>query len=223
MAYLSWNQQTIADFSEEAIEAMYDQGFVFTRRGKGAMDQTRSVRIDLNTFEPTSENRRILNINKNLSISPANIPYVGYHWSIGKTAQDFYLAKFGKRIFSANKIKELLTNRELSNFNTLIKYQDIDTGYKGYAICYENNFILHYSYPFYTGDATVPHTPSIGMGMMLKAIEYAKNKGKKYIYLGSAQRPTDTYKLQFKGVEWFDGSIWQDDMDMLKKILKDQL
>ena len=58
------------------------------------------------------------------------------------------------------------------------------------------------------------------MGMMLKAINYAKENGKKYIYLGSAQRPTDTYKLQFKGLEWFDGERWSEDLGELKKVLK---
>jgi phosphoglycerate kinase len=62
--------------------------------------------------------------------------------------------------------------------------------------------------------------PNIGLGMMLQAIIYAKEKAKKYIYLGSAQRPTDTYKLQFTGIEWWNGEIWQTDLDDLKKILE---
>jgi arginyl-tRNA--protein-N-Asp/Glu arginylyltransferase len=56
--------------------------------------------------------------------------------------------------------------------------------------------------------------------MMILAINYAKDLGKKYIYLGSLQRPTDTYKLQFKGMEWFDGEKWQSDTTPLKDILK---
>jgi arginyl-tRNA--protein-N-Asp/Glu arginylyltransferase len=58
------------------------------------------------------------------------------------------------------------------------------------------------------------------MAMMLNAILYAKENNKKYIYLGSAQRPTDTYKLQFKSLEWFDGDSWSEDLEELKNILK---
>ena len=47
----------------------------------------------------------------------------------------------------------------------------------------------------------------------------AKEHGKKYIYLGSSQRPADTYKLQFAGLEWFDGKMWQTDLEKLKKTL----
>src|SRR3989344_6101553 len=39
---------------------------------------------------------------------------------------------------------------------------------------------------------------------------------KKYIYLGSFSRPTDTYKLQFAGLEWFDGKQWQNNPEKLK-------
>jgi arginyl-tRNA--protein-N-Asp/Glu arginylyltransferase len=56
--------------------------------------------------------------------------------------------------------------------------------------------------------------------MMTKAIVWAQDQNKKYIYLGSAQRPGDTYKLQFEGLEWFDGQAWKNDMDELKSILK---
>jgi arginyl-tRNA--protein-N-Asp/Glu arginylyltransferase len=91
----------------------------------------------------------------------------------------------------------------------------------GYCIALETKNILHYCYPFYQLLLT-PHSlpPNIGMGMMLKAIVLAKENGKKYIYLGSFQRPTDTYKLQFSGLEWFDGKEWQNDLEELKDGLK---
>ena len=57
------------------------------------------------------------------------------------------------------------------------------------------------------------------MGMMLNAIVYVNEHAKKYIYLGSAQRPTDTYKLQFEGLEWFGGKKWENNLDELKHIL----
>ena len=91
----------------------------------------------------------------------------------------------------------------------------------GPHIPYENNNILHYSYPFYD---LLPKTynliPNLGMSMMLHTILYAQENNKKYMYLGSASRPTDVYKLQFAGLEWFDGKVWQTDIEELKNILK---
>ncbi len=225
--YFRSNQKTIDDFSDKNIETYYNEGYVFTRIGKGAMDQTRSARIDLSKFELTSENRRILKKVENVSIAAASIPYVAYDWTIGKMAKDFYEARDAE--FSANKIKELLTNKEKSNFTTLFIFTEASGAQAealasssttqqspaGYAISYESKNILHYSYPFYSGE-----NKDLGLGMMLKTILWAKEQGKKYIYLGSLQRPSDTYKLQLSGIEWFDGSAWTTDLDKAKEILK---
>jgi arginyl-tRNA--protein-N-Asp/Glu arginylyltransferase len=59
----------------------------------------------------------------------------------------------------------------------------------------------------------------MGLGMMICAIIWTKENGKKYIYLGSASRPSDTYKFQFAGVEWFDGKKWSRDIELLKNVL----
>lgn len=215
MAYLNWDTKTITDLSSENIGQMYDAGYVFTRVGKGVMNKTRSLRIKLSDFDPSSENRRIARKSEHISMEFRPIPFEGYSWEIGKLASDFY-KELGAD-FSANKIKELLTT-ENGNFNALLVFTDTrDGSVVGYAICYEDAHVFHYSYPFYKTD---PSEPSRGLGMMMKAIEYAKLRKLDHIYLGSLQRPTDTYKLQFKGQEWFDGEKWQTDIEPLKDILK---
>jgi len=239
--YLKWQEKTIADFSEQNINDLYDHGFLFTRVGKGAMYQTRSVRIDLDKFELSSENRRVLRKIENVAMETTPIPYSNYSWEIGKLGKNFYEQKFGEGIFSANKIKELLTNKEKSNFNLLLVYNVIarsnsdeaissptgrsprpdgardDSQPAGYSICYSNAKILHYSYPFYNLQNS---TSNIGIGMMTRAIEYAKKEKRKYVYLGSAKDNAALYKFQFAGVEWFDGKIWQSDIEKLKNTLK---
>lgn len=235
--YLKWNQKTITDFSDDNIDAAYDDGYLFGRIGRGVADQTRSVRIDLSKFELSSENRRIMKKTNGLEITNRGIPYHVYDWSIGKLGKDFYDKKFGEKTFSANKIKELLTDHKKSNFNKLLIYKapvilsraknpltlntrDPSAGPQddtvGYAICRETDELLHYCYPFYN---LATNLPNLGLGMMLRAILWAKETNKQYVYLGSAQRPTDIYKLQFEGLEWFDGKEWQTDTEELKKIL----
>ncbi|TSC84888.1 MAG: Uncharacterized protein G01um101413_272 [Parcubacteria group bacterium Gr01-1014_13] len=214
--YLSWKEQIITDFSNDSIEAMYADGLVFTRIGKGVMNQTRSLRIDLSKFELSSENRRILSKTEDLVFSIHPIPYTQYQWTIHKMGKEFYGKKFGGKIFSAQKIKELITDKDKSNFNKLFVYAK-DEKNIGYCIALETEKILHYCYPFYDLESNYQN---IGMGMMLKAIVWAKENGKKYVYLGSFQRPSDVYKLQFSGLEWFDGETWQQDIHMLKEELK---
>lgn len=188
---------------------MYDNGFVFTRIDKGIMHQTRSIRIDLEKFDLSSENRRILRKGEKVIIEEHSIPYSAYSWEIGKTAKDFYDEKAGGA-FSVNKIKEIMTTDH--NFNSLLAFSGL-----GYAICYKNNSMLHYCYPFYDLKNS---SKDMGLIMMTKALAEAQTLGLRYVYLGSLQRPSDTYKLQFSGIEWFDGEKWSSDLEKVKEILE---
>jgi len=193
---------------------MYGAGYVFTRVDRGVMNKTRSFRVNLSTFELSSENRRILRKVENLMMTAEPIPYSKYDWKIGKMAKDFY-EKFGDAVFTANKAKEIMTDGAKSNFNTLLVFKTKDTNeIVGYVICYVSNNIIHYSFPFYI------EASSRGLGMMTMMLDWAKSSGKAFAYLGSLQRPSDTYKLQFAGGEWFDGEKWQTDTTALKEILR---
>lgn len=214
--YLSWDEKIITDFSDENIESLYQAGYLFTRKGKGVMNQTRSLRIDMSKFELSSENRRILKKIDGVELIVAALPHENYTWQIGKMGKDFYETYFGPGIMGANMIKGIITKEEGLNFNRLLKYRDMNN-WLGYCIAYESKNILHYSYPFY--DTTLPR--DMGLGMMLKAITWAKENNKKYVYLGSASRSSDTYKLQFSGLEYFDKDAgWSGDLTHLKTLLK---
>ncbi len=197
---------------------MYDRGYVFTRIGKGEMKQTRSARIDLSKFTPSSENRRILKKTEGLTMEVITLPYSSYDFTLGKLAKDFYDTKFGKGTMSAQKVKEMLTDDVASNFNRLIIYS-MNGEKVGYTISYQSSSLIHYSYPFYNLEKS---PKDMGLGMMVRAVNYAKEKGLKYIYIGSLQRPGDSYKLQFEGMEWFDGKEWSTDLEAAKVILKIQ-
>ena len=213
MSYLKWNEQLITDFTDKHINHQYNDGFLFGRVQKGYMNQTRSLRIDLSQLTLSSENRRILRKTEDLQFTAYDLPLDDYHWSIGKMAKDFYTQKFGDGTFSANKGKELLTTKH--NFNKLFSYNFQDKTI-GYCIALETDELVHYSYPFYRIENEKLKIENLGMGMMLRAILYAKDNEKKYVYLGSFQRPGDVYKLQFDGLEWFDGENWSQNISELK-------
>lgn len=207
----------ISDFSDTHITELYAKGYVFTRVEKGIVNQTRSLRINLSNFELNSENRRILKKNDNLTLEYFKLPYKDYSWEIHKLGKDFYSIKFGDGTMSAAKIKELFTEIHKSNMNGFFKYTLNKT--IGYALLYTNLEILHYAYPFY--DLQLPKELNIGMGMMLKAILWAKENNKQYVYLGSATDSKSKYKLQFEGLEWFntDTSEWETDLEKLKALI----
>jgi arginyl-tRNA--protein-N-Asp/Glu arginylyltransferase len=188
----------------------YDQGFLFGRIRPGYMYQTRSLRLKLSEFTPNSENRRILRkFKQNITAVTLPLKTEEYDWKIAKLGKDFYSQKFAEVQFSANKIKELLTTS--NQFNLLLRFENV-----GYAICHLNNELLHYCYPFYNLELD---RNNFGMYMMLQSIIWAQLHGLKYVYLGGATRPADKYKLQFQGLEWWDGENWSRDLTALKSLL----
>lgn len=208
--YVNFKTENITDFSSENIENMYAKGFVMTRLGKGVMNETVSLRIKLIDFELSSENRRILKKNEDITLQTNSIPLSKdeYNWQIHKIGKDFYTQKFGDKTFSAAKIKELLTTEH--SFNFLLKYFHTNLADPvGYCICLKTERIMHYCYPFYDLNFSATHS-NLGMGMMLKAVLFAKENSMEYIYLGSFTREQDKYKLQFKGTEKWDTDqqIW---------------
>lgn len=217
--YFYWNKKIIEDFSDKNIVNLFSNGYLFTRESKGSMYQTRSLRINLSKFELSSENRRVLNKTTELKYELVDlpIPLNEYNWEIHKMGKDFYQNKLQlEKLFSSNKIKELVTSPDKSNFNKLLKFSVGDKEI-GYAICYMNGALFQYAYPFYD---YINYPSNYGMGMMLRAILVAKENNLDYIYLGSVTRETDLYKLQFKGLEWFDENFWQiDKIEELKQII----
>ena len=218
MSYYKTDQITQGDLSQPTLEERYEQGYVFTRLGKGIMNQTRSLRIRLSNFDLTSENKRVLKHIEGMQLLQKQLPlaFEDYDWEIAKLAKEFYEQKFGSKTFTANKVRELLTNPFKSNYNSIFIYT-FKGERVGYAICFETEKVLHYAYPFYDLEK---FNNNFGMGMMLLAIQRAKANGMEYIYLGSATKPSDKYKLQFKGLEWSNGRVWNVDIEELKRIIE---
>lgn len=215
MSYLIWQEKILPESTPAQVSIAYDQGFLFGRKDKGYMYQTRSLRIDLSKFELNSENRRVLRKTEGISMQPTTLPLENYSWEIHKMGKDFYSTKFGEATMSAAKIKELFTNPEQSNFNNVFIYSQSEKAL-GYCLFYSNTEILHYAYPFYDLEL---NNSNFGMGMMIRGIEWAQQQGLKYVYLGSVDGSAAKYKLQFEGLEWFDGKDWTNDLEKLKSVL----
>lgn len=219
MAYLNFGEKKVNINNPEEIISAYNEGFVATRKGPGELERVRSVRINLHQFELSSENRRILRkFEHKLELN--KLPYQNYTWEIHKLGKDFYDTKFGKDTFSANKIKEIFTEVDKNSFNLVLVYINPKSSLiEGYCVALEaessGQKIIHYSYPFYKLDLI---NSSFGIFMMTMAINHFKEQGYDYIYLGSAHSSESKYKLQFKGLEWWDeqSNNWSSNLDEIK-------
>lgn len=221
MAYISFGQVEVnldCATPQEIID-LYDAGYVFTRIRRGLLTKIRSLRVRLDKFDESSENRRILKKYRHV-ITFDPLPLAKMNSDILILAKNFYDSKFGKNIFSAYKIKEILSGQ--NNFNLLLRYSSHEVS-EGYCICRveESNQekIVHYAYPFYSLNKV---NSNFGMFMMTKAVKFFKENNYKYIYLGSCHDSKSKYKLQFKGIEWFSETenSWQNDIQKLKSLIE---
>lgn len=217
MQYFQTDNKTLKNASESDINQLYNEGFVFTRVEKGHFYQTKSLRINLEQFEESSENRRILNKNENLNLEVKQLPLENYSWEIHSMGKDFYTKRFGDGTMSASKIKEMFQDINQSNMNCVFIFS-LEDKTVGYCLAYTNKEIIHYAYPFY--NLEIPKEQSLGLAMMTKAILWSKNNDKRYIYLGSVTDKKAHYKLQFKGLEWWDNenNNWNNDLSRLKEL-----
>ncbi len=223
MNYFKSEEKDIDTDNPDEISNLYNEGFVFTRKSKGNLIQTRSLRVNLSEFELTSENKRILNKNLSLTLDFQLLPFVNYNWRIHTLGKTFYTKRFGDGTMSASKIKEMFTETDKSNMNSVFVYKysnSVNENADGYTLSYSNEKIIHYGYPFY--DLEIPKEMNLGMAMMINAINYSKDKNKEFIYLGSVVERKSLYKLQFKGLEWFntDTKSWEKDLEKLKTLVE---
>jgi len=201
----------------DTLENIYSMGFLPSRSRKDLFYLARSIRIDLSNFDLSSENRRITRKTDYIDIKEEPVKSFDYDFSIGKLGKDFYEKRFGKGVMSANRIKWLFKDSSLTD---VLVYSDGQTGQRvfGYCLVNKTSNILHYAYPFY--DVSY-FEKNAGMGMMLKALLLARDAGIKHVYLGTCYTESSLYKLQFKGVEYFNGFKWSNDIDTLKDLVRE--
>ncbi|PIS14536.1 hypothetical protein COT64_02160 [Candidatus Shapirobacteria bacterium CG09_land_8_20_14_0_10_39_12] len=192
---------------------IYDNGFLPIRSGLNLYYLSRNVRVALEKFEPSSENRRILKKSKNIEERLIPLSGFNYGFTVQKFCKDYSDNKLGG-VFSTQDIRDIFTNNVYSH---VFVFEDIETKKTvGYAVCHINDFLLQYACVFYDLGFV---NQNLGAGMMLKSVIWAKENRKKYIYLGSCYEEKALYKTEFKGVEFFNGFKWSDNIEELKDLI----
>ncbi|MBN2015861.1 hypothetical protein JW766_03430 [Candidatus Dojkabacteria bacterium] len=200
----------------DKIDKIYSLGFLPSRMRLNLFYLARSLRVNLTNFKPSSENRRISRKTEYLTMKVLDLSEFEYHYSIGKMGKDFYKERFGEGTMSAFRIKWLFTKGACSHVLVFTDKQK-ENLVIGYCPVIKTEKILHYAYPFY--DLSY-FDKNCGMGMMLKAIQWAQEKGLNYAYLGTCYTEASLYKTQFEGCEYFTGFSWSDNLARLKELVK---
>jgi leucyl-tRNA---protein transferase len=221
--YQSYNfPYNVSAYFEEGdqVSSLLNLGLLPTRTSDtNKFYMGRSIRVDLNKFELSSENRRIINKTGFIDFKLLKLSDFPFDYKIQKFCKDYFDNRFGKGKMSAQAIKRIFTSSWNNMVYVVTDNTKPDSQPIGYATMYHDEKCEHYAYPFY--DLEYFKT-NIGARMILNAVINAKENGKQYIYLGTIYEKSALYKTEFKGVQWWDGNNWSDDIQLLKDKISEQ-
>lgn len=178
----------------------------------------RSLRVDLERFQDSSENRRVDRKLVDLDIQVRAIPKSTFDLE-NTQFQEFCFAyamqRFSNNAMNAERLRYILNRPSASHL------LEFTTNGKlvGYVWAVIEGDMLHYWYAFF--DTEYLGKYPIGKWMMWRSIKWAKEEGLRYIYLGTCYGEKSLYKARdFKGLEFFNGSYWDTDVKRLKQLCK---
>ncbi|HEB61815.1 MAG TPA: GNAT family N-acetyltransferase [Bacteroidetes bacterium] len=179
----------------------------------------RSLRINLSKFIDSSENRRI---NRKLNGTvPDIVRYDLKDFDINKKFIDFCM-NYANQRFSGNamtpeRLKYILNSGIATD---IFEFTNPENNHlTGYVLAIVNDEMFHYWFSFY--DTEYLESFPLGKWMMWRMIKWSQENKLKYIYLGTGYGIKSLYKIRdFKGLEYFDGNIWNSDIKLLKILCK---
>jgi arginyl-tRNA--protein-N-Asp/Glu arginylyltransferase len=195
---------------------IFQAGFLPSSRQLDRFYLCRQIRVNLEQFELSSENRRILRKGEGINVSLVPRATFDYTPARREFFKNYADSKFGKEVMTYERLDSLFSTPIISH---LLVFTDARTGGEiGVATLYvEGDALAYYYYAFYDLNYA---SRSLGMFMMTTAAELFASRGLKHIYLGTCYSERALYKTQFAGVEFFNGFRWSTNLEELKFILQ---
>lgn len=207
--------------AEDDISQVYACGFL-PYTGDVSLAKTtfylaRSLRIDLERFENSSENRRVSRKVEPLGISMKAVKVEDFDLEDSHFLD--FCSRYAAQRFSTGPMASVRFRYILSrNLITHIFVFESKEKCYGYVLACKHADMLHYWYAFF--DTAYLKSHALGKWIMWKTICWAKAQAPlKHIYLGTCYLPKSLYKVRdHKGAAFFDGTGWNTDTKILKKL-----
>ncbi|WKN31811.1 GNAT family N-acetyltransferase [Porifericola rhodea] len=208
--------------AQEELPQIYDQGFLPYTGNTSLADDTfymaRSLRINLQNFKSSSENRRV-----DRKIEPLAIQMEVYKkedFNLNNESFREFCSSYAEERFSGGSMEaarlQYVLDREM--LTHIFKFYNEDQEF-GYVFVVMEGDMLHYWFSFY--DTEYMRSHSLGKWMMWKVIDWAHEQELAHVYIGTCYKERSLYKVRdHKGAEFFDGSKWNSDISLLKTLCK---
>ena len=178
----------------------------------------RSLRVNLSEYSPTSENRRV---NRKFEEEGYFFEWISksdsepFFDQCKALALDFSNQRFSTGQMPSDRFDYIFNSVAATDLFICRKGSDLSA----YVLVGVTKRTLHFWFSFY--DTKEVEKGPFGKWVMWKAIEAASENGLDYVYLGTCYGTKALYKARdFKGAEYFDGTIWSHDINTLKELCK---
>ncbi len=182
------------------IDENYKNGFLPQRNDKNLFYFETSCRSNLEKFNLSSENRRILRKTENFTFEKISLKDFVYNIKVQKEINIWI--KTLSWNFPISSVKNIFKNHI---FNYLYVWKDNQKKIVAYSICYFSEKISHIAYVFYHPDLAHGNLP---IRLSLQVIIDSQKLGLKYCYLGRFSQDTGHYKRNMPGFEYFKDNNW---------------
>lgn len=195
---------------------IFNQGFLPSTHNLDRYYMTRQIRVRLETFTQSSENRRIMRKCPTINYELITREEFEFTPEKRKFCRHYADIKFGKDVMSDKRLDSLLGSRIISH---ILVYRDTENGKDvGYVTLFlEPSKLAYFYYSFYDLNY---YERNLGMYMMTTAVDFFKTQNFDFLYLGTCYKKNALYKTQFAGFEFFNGFRWSNELKELKYLIK---
>jgi arginyl-tRNA--protein-N-Asp/Glu arginylyltransferase len=194
---------------------LFGQGFLPSSRDLDRFYLCRQVRIDLQRYRPSSENRRILRKGAGITVKLVERSEFTYTPQRRQFYKNYADIRFGKDVMSCDRLDLLFESKITSH---LLVFTDAETSAEvGVVTLYlDPSTFAYYYYAFYDLNY---YGRNLGMYMMTSTVGFFAERGFNFLYLGSCYLRNALYKTQFAGAQFFNGVRWSENLDELKYLI----
>ena len=200
----------------EKASDFFKSGFLPSSRELDRFYLCRQVRVNLQKFVPSSENRRILRKGEGIFATLVERSAFDFDAKRREFYKNYADIRFGKDTMSYERLDSLFSAKITSH---LLVFSDTGSGKEVGAVTLflERPEVAYYYYGFYDLNY---YGRNLGMFMMTSAVAWFKEQGFEHLYLGSCYSQNALYKTQFLGAEFFNGVRWTENLEELKYLIR---
>jgi hypothetical protein len=210
---------------QDELSDIYAAGFLpyssDLTRDKDLFYLCRSIRVDLEKFGDTSENRRVEKKARHLGLTTLLMPKAAFdagdpfftHMALQYAAERYVTGSMSMARL------EYIFKRAYVTHVLIVKAGEQAVGY---VLLGSGGRSMHYYYSFF--DTRYLADYSLGKWMMWKALHIAQESGMRHMYLGTCYGEKALYKVRdHKGIEFFDGARWNSDLSaIMQRVRQDE-